>query len=273
MASVLHGNARTTPHLRAEFQASKESSGPLPPAYGLNEYHNGRRAHGSEEAEEHGADTGRGGHRGGVPAEDAAALDDVLGCLRDAIPDLSRSALHRCLQRHGVSRLPIEETKEQRKRFKTYEIGYVHIIAASCATPTASSSCSSPSTGFPSSPTSSSTTAGKVEGSAFLSNAMQVFPYKIHTVLTNNGMAFADLPRTETAPAAASWTSWDAPDVVDFFANPPADLTEPGHHTTDADHGRIEERRHVTCHKVDWLLPAWSLGGPNTPGPASCMAP
>ena len=54
-------------------------------------------------------------------------LDDVLGCLRDAIPHLSRSALHRCLQRHGVSRLPIEETKEQRKRFKTYEIGYVHI--------------------------------------------------------------------------------------------------------------------------------------------------
>jgi hypothetical protein len=54
-------------------------------------------------------------------------LDDVLGCLRDAMPHLSRSALHRCLQRHGVSRLPIEETKEQRKRFKTYEIGYVHI--------------------------------------------------------------------------------------------------------------------------------------------------
>ena len=54
-------------------------------------------------------------------------LDDVLGCLRDAIPHLSRSALHSCLQRHGVSRLPIEETKEQRKRFKAYEIGYVHI--------------------------------------------------------------------------------------------------------------------------------------------------
>jgi hypothetical protein len=47
--------------------------------------------------------------------------------------------------------------------------------------------------------------AGKREGSAFLSNAVQVFPYKIHTVLTDNGMAFADLPRTGTAPAAASW--------------------------------------------------------------------
>ena len=42
--------------------------------------------------------------------------------------------------------------------------------------------------------------------------------------------------------------------VVDFFANPPAEMTEPGHNTTDGDHGRIEERRHVVCHKVDWLF-------------------
>src|SRR5258708_9600127 len=36
MASVLHGSARTTPHLRAEFQASKESSRALAARYGLN---------------------------------------------------------------------------------------------------------------------------------------------------------------------------------------------------------------------------------------------
>src|SRR3984957_19578590 len=35
--------------------------------------HKGRRTHGPEEAEEHSADAGRGGHRGGVPAEDPAA--------------------------------------------------------------------------------------------------------------------------------------------------------------------------------------------------------
>ncbi len=64
---------------------------------------------------------------GKVPAETLLPLDDVLGCLRDTIPNLSRSALHRCLQRHGISRLPVEESKTQRKRFKTYEIGYVHI--------------------------------------------------------------------------------------------------------------------------------------------------
>ena len=41
--------------------------------------------------------------------------------------------------------------------------------------------------------------AGKMEGSAFLRNVVEVFPYKIHIVLTDNGMAFADLPRTESA--------------------------------------------------------------------------
>ena len=37
--------------------------------------------------------------------------------------------------------------------------------------------------------------------SAFLSNAVQVFPYKIHTVLTDNGMAFADLPKNRDGPS------------------------------------------------------------------------
>jgi hypothetical protein len=32
-------------------------------------------------------------------------LDDVLGCLRDTTPKLTRSSLHRCLGRHGISRL------------------------------------------------------------------------------------------------------------------------------------------------------------------------
>jgi len=71
-----------------------------------------------------------------MPAEEAIVafrqktllpLDDVLGCMKDSIPHLSRSALHRCLQRHGISRLGVEETAEKRKRFKAYEIGYVPI--------------------------------------------------------------------------------------------------------------------------------------------------
>jgi hypothetical protein len=114
-------------------------------------------------------------------------LDDVLGCLRDAIPHLSRSALHRCLQRHGVSRLPIEETKEQRKRFKTYEIGYVHID--SCELRHADGKLVM----FLAIDRVSKFTyvefhdsAGKMEGSALLSNLVQVF---------------ADLPKNRDGPS------------------------------------------------------------------------
>jgi len=43
-------------------------------------------------------------------------------------------------------------------------------------------------------------------------------------------------------------------DVVTFFNDPPADMLELEHTTTDGDHGRIEQRRHVVCHEVDWLF-------------------
>jgi hypothetical protein len=45
-------------------------------------------------------------------------LDDVLGCLRETIPWLTRSARHRYLLRHGLSRLPqVEEKASKRGRF------------------------------------------------------------------------------------------------------------------------------------------------------------
>ena len=43
------------------------------------------------------------------------------------IPHLTRSALHRCLQRHGISRLPdVEGDKSRRQKFKRYPIGPRH---------------------------------------------------------------------------------------------------------------------------------------------------
>ena len=56
-------------------------------------------------------------------------LDDVFVALKDVIPHLTRSSLHRCLQRHGISRLP-KADREKPKRFKAYEIGYFHIDIA-----------------------------------------------------------------------------------------------------------------------------------------------
>src|ERR1700722_2512427 len=58
-------------------------------------------------------------------------LDDCLYALQPTIPHLTRSSLHRCLQRHGVSRLPEVEGKASPKRkFKAYPIGYFHIDIA-----------------------------------------------------------------------------------------------------------------------------------------------
>jgi len=43
-------------------------------------------------------------------------------------------------------------------------------------------------------------------------------------------------------------------EVAAFFADPPADMRQAEHLTTDGEHGRIEQRRHVVCHEVDWLF-------------------
>jgi len=52
-------------------------------------------------------------------------LDDCLYALQPSIPHLARSALHRCLQRHGISRLPdVEGDTPKRRRFKRYHVGF-----------------------------------------------------------------------------------------------------------------------------------------------------
>ncbi len=110
MASVLHGSARTTPCIRAELQASQESSRTLAARYGLNPKTVDKWRKRTSIID---APMGPKTPQSTVltPAEEAIVvafrqktllpLDDVLGCLRDTIPNFSRSALHRCLQRHG----------------------------------------------------------------------------------------------------------------------------------------------------------------------------
>ncbi len=84
-------------------------------------------------------------------------LDDVLGCLKDSIPKLTRSSLHRCLERHGISRLlESEEKASKRGRFADTTIGYVHFDISSCGSLKANSTCSWRSTGSRSSPMSNS---------------------------------------------------------------------------------------------------------------------
>lgn len=52
-------------------------------------------------------------------------LDDCLCALQEIIPYLSRSALHRCFQRHNVSRLFLTDEGQSppKKKFKNIQLG------------------------------------------------------------------------------------------------------------------------------------------------------
>ena len=125
MAGVLHGSARTTPRIRAELQASQEATRVLAARYGLNPKTVQKWRKRTTTADQ---PMGPSRPRSTVltEAEEAIVvefrrrtllpLDDVLGCLKDQIPTLTRSALHRCLQRHGISRLPKAEDGASKRR-------------------------------------------------------------------------------------------------------------------------------------------------------------
>src|SRR6478609_560838 len=62
-------------------------------------------------------------------------LDDCLYALQPTIAHLTRSSLHRCLQRNGISRLPqVEGESSAKRKFKAYPIGYFHIDIAEVRT-------------------------------------------------------------------------------------------------------------------------------------------
>src|SRR5919112_151358 len=137
MAAGLHGSARTTPRVRAELQRAEEGTRALAARYGLNPKTVAKWRKRTTTAD---APMGPTRPRSTTltEAEEAMVvefrrrtllpLDDVLGGLRDTIPRLTRSALHRCLVRHGISRLPRgEEKASKRERFAETAIGYVHV--------------------------------------------------------------------------------------------------------------------------------------------------
>ena len=59
-------------------------------------------------------------------------LDDCLHALQASIPHLTRSSLHRCLQRHGISRLPdVDGDKPEKRKFVSeYPCGEGRLVRA-----------------------------------------------------------------------------------------------------------------------------------------------
>ena len=214
MANMLHGSARTTPRIRAELQRSKEKTSTLAQQYGLSRTTVTKWRSRITTTD---APMGPSQPKSTVlsPAEEAVIvefrrktllpLDDVMGCLRESIPKLSRSSLHRCLLRHGISRLPASEIKTTgRGKFAPTEMGYVHIDIAELRLAQGKLNM------FLAIDRVSKFTyvefrddMGKMNGADFLRGVINAFPYKIHTVLTDNGMAFADLPKNRNKPIHA----------------------------------------------------------------------
>jgi transposase len=164
MAGSLHGSARTTPRVRAELQASKETSSTLARRYGLSRTTVNKWR---TRTTTNDAPMGPTKPRSTVLTRTEEAmivefrrrtllpLDDVLGCLRDSIPNLTRSSLHRCLERYGISRLPESPDKaSKRGKFADVAIGTSTSTSVRCGWRKASSTCSSPLTASPSLPTS-----------------------------------------------------------------------------------------------------------------------
>ena len=213
MAGLLHGSARTTPRVRAELQASQEATRVLAVRYGLNPKTVTKWRKRTTTADQPMGPT-RPRSTTLTEAEEAIvvefrrrtllSLDAVLGCLRESIPKLTRSALHRCLVRHGISRLPKDEEKtSKRRRFAETKIGYVHIDA--CELRSAEGKIFlflaidrvSKFAYVELHPA-----ANMATGAAFLRSVVAAFPYQIHTVLTDNGTPFADQPRYRSGPTA-----------------------------------------------------------------------
>ena len=217
MGQILHGSARTTEAVRRTIQHSQESPRVLAQRHGINQKTVAKWKNRTSATD---LPTGPRAPRSTVlSVEDEAIivafrrhtllpLDDCLYALQPTIPHLTRSSLHRCLARHGISRLPeVEGDKPAKKRFKAYPIGYLHIDIAEVQTAEGKLYL------YVAIDRTSKFTVvqlvkktGRTSASAFLESVIEAIPYKIHTVLTDNGIQFTFPPRYADGPTARYMT-------------------------------------------------------------------
>jgi transposase InsO family protein len=213
MGQVLHGSATTTEAVRRAIQHSQESIRALADRYGVNP-----KTIAKWKKRETVSDRKTGPKEGHstvlLPEEEAVIvsfrrytllpLDDCLYALQPTIPNLTRSSLHRCFQRHGIERLPdVDGNKVPKKKFKSYPIGCFHIDIAEVRTAEGKLHL------FVAIDRTSKFAYVELHEKAttaiskqFLDNLVTAVPYTIHTVLTDNGIQFTD-------PTGESWTPAD----------------------------------------------------------------
>ena len=213
MGQVLHRSATTTEAVRRAIQNSQESLRTLAKQYGINQKTVAKWKKRTSVAD---LPTGPKEVVSTVLSIEEEAiivvfrrhtllpLDDCLYALQATIPHLTRSSLHRCLQRHDISRLPeIEGDKPAKQKFKSYPIGYFHIDLAEVQTAEGKLHL------YVAIDRTSKFAfvqlvdkANRKTASAFLVALIRAVPYKIHTVLTDNGIQFTYPPRYVDGPTA-----------------------------------------------------------------------
>ena len=133
-------------------------------------------------------------------------LDDCLYALQATIPHLSRSALHRLYQRHGLSRLPeVEGDKPANKAFRKYPIGYVHTDIAEVRTEEGKLylfAAIDRTSKFAYVELHERQT--KMIAASFLRNLISAVPYKVTHILTDNGIQFTNRPSSPIGPVHQS---------------------------------------------------------------------
>ena len=202
MGHMLHARARTTPEVRREIQNSQESLMTLAQRYGVNIK---TIAKWRKRNFIHDAPMGpKFVHSKSLTEIEEAVvvafrvftqlpLDDCLYALQTEIPHLSRSSLHRCLQRHGLSQLPKEKQLTEKKKFKPYPIGYFHVDIAEVQTEEGKLYLF---VGIDRTSkfayTELQTEATRATAKEFLEHLIGSVPYKVHTILTDNGIQFVN---------------------------------------------------------------------------------
>ena len=212
MGQILHGSAKTTHAVRAAIQRSKATIAELSQKYNLNpktimKWRSRETVNDQPMGPTNPCSTVLSTEQEALCVafrkHTLLPLDDCLYALQATVPNLTRSSLHRLFQRHDISRLPAIEGDKPKKRFKDYAIGYFHIDIAEVRTGDGKLYM------FVAIDRVSKFAivelhekADRKIAAAFLENIVAAVPYKIHTVLTDNGVQFCHMPQHRDGPTA-----------------------------------------------------------------------
>jgi transposase-like protein len=202
MELSLHANATTTPRIRAYIQRSKRPVAELSAELGVSET-TVRRWRGRSSTADH-SHTPKRLQTKLLPLEETLTcelrtrlqlpLDDIVEVMRRCLnPKLSRSGIHRCLKRHGLSQRP-KPDKPAIGSFEHATVGFIHIdlkhLPALERRKTYAFVAIDRATRYvylEIHPNRDANTAA-----SFLKRFLAHFPHPVHTILTDNGSEFTD---------------------------------------------------------------------------------